>query len=114
MASEPAETARQIAVLNKFATDNPELEELKRLAREFDSLSFLGLSEDENTHSNILAWLLNPRESHGAGDRFLKDFLARTSVLTREEVRSYDWSGTTVRREWANEVDRKPGSLDIL
>ena len=85
-----------------------------RQAKEFDALSFLGLSGLEKTHSDILAWLLNPRENHGAGDCFLKHFLAETGVLTPEEIRSYDWSGTTVRREWANEVEAGPGSLDIL
>ena len=114
MASEPIGPARQISALKKFATDNPDLEKLKRLTREFDAISFLGLSQAENTHSDILAWLLNPGENHGAGDYFLKDFLVRTGVFTHEEVRSYDWSGTTVRREWPNLVDSQPGFLDIL
>ena len=114
MASEPFESDRQISALEKFATNNPDLEEMGRQAKEFDALSFLGLSGLEKTHSDILAWLLNPRENHGAGDCFLKHFLAETGVLTPEEIRSYDWSGTTVRREWANEVEAGPGSLDIL
>ena len=114
MASEPAGTERQISVLENFATDNPDLEELTRLTSEFDALSFLGLSNSEETHSDILAWLLNPGENHGAGDCFLKDFLVRAGAVTQEEAYSHDWSGTTVRREWRNVVEGQPGFLDIL
>ena len=114
IASEPGGIKRQISVLEKSVTDNPDLEELTRLTREFDALSFLGLSNSEETHSDILAWLLNPVENHGAGDCFLKDFLVRTGAVTHEEVLSQDWSGTTVRREWPNVVEGRPGFLDIL
>ena len=114
MASEPASAERQISVLERFATDSPDLEELTRLTGEFDALNFLGLSSSEETHSDILAWLLNPGQNHGAGDCFLKDFLVRTGVSAQEEVQSHDWSGTTVRREWPNVVDDQPGFLDIL
>ena len=82
MTSEPFESAGQISVLEKFATNNPNLEELGRLAREFDAFSFLGLSRVEKTHSDILAWLLNPREKHGAGDYFLRDFLGEAVGAT--------------------------------
>ena len=114
MTSEPFESAGQISALEKFDTNNPNLEELGRLAKEFDAFSFLGLSHVEKTHSDILAWLLNPRENHGAGDYFLRDFLGEAVGATLQEVRSYDWSGTTVRKEWPNEVDGTPGFLDIL
>ena len=93
MTSEPFESAGQISALEKFATNNPNLEYLGRLAQEFDALSFLGVSGKEETHSNILAWLLNPRESHGAGDYFLKHFLTETGAFTLEEVLSYDLVG---------------------
>ena len=108
MASEPFEA------LEKFATNNPDLEELGRLAKEFDAFNFLGLSGEEKPHSDILAWLLDPRGSHGAGDYFLKEFLMESGGATRQEVRSHDWSGTTVRREWRNQADGEVGFLDIL
>lgn len=31
----------------------------------------------EDTHSNLLAWLLNPEESHGIGDIFLRAFVQK-------------------------------------
>ena len=114
MASEPFKSDRQISALEKFATNNPDLEEMGRQAKEFDAFSVLEISHLEKTHSDILAWLLNPRENHGAGDYFLKDFLAETIGGERQDIRSYDWSGTTVRKEWPNHVDGTPGFLDIL
>lgn len=35
----------------------------------------MGTHGNEHVHSNILAWLLNPNESHGLGRRFLDGFL---------------------------------------
>jgi|YelNatPaOPRAMG01_1025707.scaffolds.fasta_scaffold46307_4 hypothetical protein len=34
----------------------------------------LGITSYEPAHSRLLAWLLNPAESHGLGDAFLKGF----------------------------------------
>ena len=114
MTSEPLDLAGQISTLEAFVADKPDLGELERLSREFDALGFLGLSGKEETHSNVLAWLLRPHENHGAGDYFLKNFLVATGAATSQEVESGDWSETTVRREWPNVVDGKPGRLDIL
>ena len=114
MPSEPVESARQISALEKFATNNPDLEELGRLAKRFDAFGFLGLSGSEDIHSKVLAWLLNPKETHEAGDYFLKRFLSETGVATTQEVESDAWLSTTVRREWPNVVDGERGFLDIL
>ncbi len=114
MPSEPVESARQISALEKFATNNPDLEELGRLAKRFDAFGFLGISGSEDIHSKVLAWLLNPKETHGAGDYFLKRFLSETGVATTQEVESDDWVSTTVRREWPNVVDGERGFFDIL
>ena len=114
MASEPVESARQISALEQFATHNPDLEELGRLAKEFDAFRFLGVSGSEEIHSKVLTWLLNPKETHGAGDYFLKRFLSETGVATTQEVDSDTWLDATVRREWPNVVDGEAGFLDIL
>ena len=114
MPSERFDCARQISALRTFATDNPDLEELVRLAKEFDAFGFLGISGSEEIHSKVLAWLLNPRGTHGSGDYFLRRFLSETRVVTTHEVESSDWSSTTVRREWPNVVNGKKGLLDIL
>jgi hypothetical protein len=36
----------------------------------------LGCDRNEEVHSNILAWLLDPEESHGLGTQFLSTFMA--------------------------------------
>ncbi len=43
----------------------------------FNLFETLGYQRLEDTHSNILAWLLNPEEAHGLGDAFLRAFLER-------------------------------------
>ena len=90
------------------------MEQLERLLAEFDAFAFLGVSTSENTHSDVLAWLLDPMENHLAGDYYLKKFLLETGAATQEEITSYDWSATTVQREWHNVVDEQIGYLDIL
>ena len=116
--------AGQGEVLRKFEADES-LEKLERLSEtqrsEFDALDFIGrlrleagrgLWGREEFHSDVLAWLLDPRESHGFGDHFLRRFLHCIGV--RPASRSSDWSTTEVTREWPNEVDGQRGFLDIL
>ena len=116
--------AARITGLNTFKADNA-LERLKQLTAEqhigFDALDFIGRSllgsgrglwGSEEFHSNVLAWLLNPKESHGLGDRFLKDFLVSSGV--KLSGHPLDRSATKVIREWENLVDEQQGYLDIL
>ncbi len=97
------------------------LEPLERLAEEqraeFDALDFIGKSGwvegrtlwgSEEFHSNVLAWLLDPKQTHGCGDCFLKPFLIKAGAGPG------DWSGAEVKREWKNLVDGEEGYLDIL
>ena len=97
------------------------LEPLERLAEEhkaeFDALDFIGKSAwvegrtlwgSEEFHSNVLAWLLNPRETHGCGDYFLRRFLINAGA---EPIGG---PGAEVKREWKNLVDGEEGYLDIL
>ena len=108
------ESERELSTLGKFDTSNSDLEQLERLLAEFDPFSLLGVSDSEKTHSDVLAWLLNPRGNHLVGDYYLKKFLLETGAATPEEISSYDWSATTVQREWHNIVDEQSGYLDIL
>lgn len=70
------------------------------------------LWRDEEFQSNLLAWLLNPRGNHGAGDGFLKGFLRRTGASA--DLVAADWDEAAVVREWPNEVCGIAGRLDIL
>ena len=104
----------QISALKKFTEDNTYLAQLEEMLTQFDAFAFLGISGSEEVHSNILAWLLDPRGNHSVGDLFLRKFLRETGVATCEQVRTMNWSNTIVQREWRNVVDGETGFLDIL
>ena len=100
----------QFAALAQFDQD-PDLAELERLLSEFNLFRLLGIGGSEETHSRILAWLLNPRENHRLGAAFLNRFMAATMPL---DGAGADWSAAQVQREWQNAVDGQGGRLDLL
>lgn len=55
------------------------------------------VSLTENQHSDILAWLLDPREGHGQGDQILRDLLVAASVRYASGESGLDGRGTTAR-----------------
>ena len=118
------EQEKQEKGLNKLTADE-RLEQIRKLAaeqrNEFDALDFVGESGfgsghalwgSEEFHSNVLAWLLAPRRSHGLGDRFLTRFLLQAGMPSVGHPR--DWTATEVTREWPNVVGGQQGYLDIL
>ena len=56
--------------LDLFLVDNPELERLSTKLSEFNIFHILRSDRAELKHSNVLAWLLNPKENHGLEDKF--------------------------------------------
>lgn len=104
----------QLDALERFVTDNADLERIEDTLREFDAFAFLGVSSSEETHSKILTWLLDPRGNHSTGSYFLTAFLLATGAVTEDQTRGIDWSNTLVQREWRNVVDGTIGFLDIL
>ena len=108
---EDASSEAQHEALERFVLDNAELMRLEELADPFNIFEALGIVRQEIRHSNFLAWLINPAQTHGLGDSFLKGFLLKTSVTARElgietispiDVDVWDLSATEVRREWRN------------
>ena len=108
-----AQDAGKIAALQRFADDSPALERLKGLQKEWlaqlDLFAVLGVADSEIHHSRFLAWLLDPQQTHAAGDFFLKSFLYHTCAtaeatglpcLAPSDVRRADWSAAEVRLEW--------------
>ena len=117
----------RVADLTRFAEANQDLARLEQLLEErrseFDALTFLGIYASEEVHSRILAWLLDPKESHGAGDHFLRGFLRGTATTAPADGEyvgdlvdesAFNWSATKVQREWRNVVEKREGRLDIL
>ena len=127
MATTGEDSRDLIDALHRFSENDRDLAELGHLLvesrSEFDALTFLGLSASEAVHSKILAWLLDPRGSHGAGDRFLRGFLRDSAAVATaagvyvgdlDDESAFEWSATRVQQEWYNVVDGHEGRLDIL
>lgn len=60
---------------------DPDLEHLEDLLAEFNLFRVLGIERGEVQHSRFLAWLLNPRETHGLGDYFVRHFLKEAAKV---------------------------------
>lgn len=98
--------------LERFVMENDELLDLEARIGRFNIFDALGMVNAEIRHSNFLGWLLDPAESHGAGDLFLKAVLMDMLRQTTEELRPkgvspIDLDGATIasveiRREWKN------------
>jgi len=64
-----------IAALRSVVVESEELRMLEGHLRRFNTFRVLRIEETENRHSNVIAWLLNPAESHGLQESFLREFL---------------------------------------
>ena len=64
-----------LSLLNDFILHIDCLDELRSYTNEANIFNILRLNYFEIRHSNMLAWLLNPNENHGLGDRLLKKVL---------------------------------------
>ncbi len=62
-------------LLEEFVVENDALRELETRIGRFNIFDALGIVNQEIKHSNFLAWLLDPAESHGQGGLFLRAFL---------------------------------------
>ena len=76
----------------------------------FNLFDAIGVSNQELRHSDFLAFLLRPHESHGLNDTFLKRFLyypltrAPAPRISPSEIDQWDLSDAHVQREW-NDID---------
>ena len=69
------EEAGNIEAMTALLMACPDLTELEGRLSQFNIFRVLRIDRAEIRHSNLLAWLLRPDESHGLGDRFLKRWL---------------------------------------
>lgn len=94
-----------LAAAKKAITDTS-FERIELSLREPNIFSALSVKRLEIRHSNFLGYLLNPRESHGLGDIFLRKFLREVFSDDRSSNRSFfeadllDLNAVEVRREW--------------
>ena len=104
----PTVTESDLQALERFVIENDELLDLEESIGRFNVFDALGVARAEIKHSNFLAWLLNPAESHGLGDLFLRavlmDILKKTPLGLRPmnplELDGAELRGVDIRREW--------------
>jgi len=100
--------------LDSFLVDNPELETLNAKLAQFNLFRILKIERAEIRHSNVLAWLLDPKETHGLGAAFLRRFLSRILI----ENEGVDVPFTPARVELMRledvEVFRERDNIDIF
>lgn len=63
--------------------ENQSGEDFKKWLTGINFFEIPGISSSEIRHSRMLAWLLDPKESHKLGSEFLKKFLLK--VIDRNE-----------------------------
>ena len=97
------------AELERLFVNNPELDALQAGLNRFNPIRTMGMAHMEIRHSAILGWLLDPQETHGLGDTFLRAFLAEAlrgheveGAPSSLAVSQADLSDAEVRREWRN------------
>lgn len=96
------------AVLDRFLADNPEFGQLSDRLAQFNIFGVLGVEDAEIRHSNTLAWLLNPEESHGLGGLVLRRILSSILLeshfdgggISAAQVELLDFPHIEVQREW--------------
>ena len=88
------DTNLELEALNHLIVDCPDLEHIESMLGGFNLFQVLKFEYGEIRHSNVLAWLLDPSESHGLNETFLKKWLMRivheTSGDAPSPVRAVD------------------------
>ncbi|WP_315078854.1 PD-(D/E)XK nuclease family protein [Acinetobacter guillouiae] len=97
------------AEFEKLFINNHSLDKIHAYLNRFNPINVMKMSGQEIRHSNILAWLLDPSETHGLGDRFLKSFLTEAlrgeyskGGLTAVDIIQADLRNVEILREWQN------------
>ena len=99
-----------------------ELENLELEMQKPNIFNILGISRMEIRHSNFLRWLLDPKESHGLGNKFLVRILRDLALDNNNDldiinVSSLNFNNADVYREYpisSIKDKNKKGFIDIL
>lgn len=108
--SEAENLKRDYLALNELIVNSSDFEELERLLGGFNLFQVLRFEYGEIRHSNVLAWIFDPSESHGLDESFLKKWLMRVLhefpesqiPISPIDIDSWQLLDVEVRREWRN------------
>ncbi len=106
--TENNDTARK--ALDAFLVDNAELEKLTARLSQFNLFQVLRAEKTEIRHSNVLGWLLDPKQNHGLDDKFVRRFISRLLLekddvdifLSPAQIELMRFEDLEVYREWKN------------
>ena len=101
----------EIKSLEQFLLDTESLHQIEKRASIFNSFEVLGIAHQEIRHSNVLAWLFDPKETHGLGDYFIRAFVHGTIAQMQDtssdpkqrlDFALLNYEDVQVKREWQN------------
>lgn len=104
------DTKGKIQQLEKLLLSE-DLEELNNATANFNIFNALKLQNNEIRHSNFLAWIMSPFETHGLGDYFLKEFLKSAIKdyslnenigISLKDIVFLNLDDTEIKREYKN------------
>ncbi len=94
--------------LEALFVNNDALQRIEASLNRFNPIKVMKMEGMEIRHSAILAWLLNPKETHGLGDHFLRAFLSEAikgdsgKKPNALQISQSDMRDADVRCEWNN------------
>jgi len=86
--------------------NDPDFDKIELELRKPNIFQILRISRTEIRHSNFLAWLLSPNETHGLGKLFLINFLREVAILAKDsnldilEIEKLNFNSVEIKREW--------------
>ncbi|NJP39395.1 PD-(D/E)XK nuclease family protein, partial [Alkalicoccus luteus] len=102
---------KELTSLNDFLLDTEALHQIETKASAFNLFEVLGVVNQEIRHSNVLAWLLDPNESHGMDDFIVRDLVNMVIQRIHDDefdhkkclhIALVDYTDLVVKREWQN------------
>ena len=103
--------------------DDHDFDRLELELRTPNIFNILDISRTEIRHSNFLAWLLDPNETHGLGNLFLLKFIRTLAIYEKAgkldvvDIGKLNFNDVEIRREWKYDSDnktKKEGYIDLL
>ena len=97
-----------IDALKNFLLDTNLIEELENsFSNKPNIFSILKVENREIRHSNLLAWLLNPKENHNLGKTFISKFIENFVNMHIKDDNAVkllllNYDNFRIRREWKN------------